>query len=246
VTGELAGQVALVTGGSRGIGLAIARELAGAGARVAVVGRDGERARAAAASLPGTGHRGFACDVTDRAQVEAVVEAVEREMGPIDILVNNAGTTADTLIVRMSDEQWNRVLDTNLRAAFYTIRAVAKGMIRRRRGRIVNITSVVGLTGNAGQANYAASKAGLIGLTKSVAQELASRGILVNAVAPGYVETDLTADLPAPAREKLFRRIPLGRLGTPEDVAPAVRFLVGPGGAYITGQVIVVDGGAVM
>ncbi len=244
--GELAGQVALVTGGSRGIGLAICREFVRAGARVAVLARDGKKAQEAAASLPGSGCQGYACDVANRDQVEEVVERVESELGPIDILVNNAGTTADKLVVRMSDEQWDKVVDTNLRGTFNVTRAVVRGMIRRRQGRIVNITSVVGLTGNAGQANYAASKAGLVGFTKSVAQELASRGILVNAVAPGYIETDLTSDIPEAARQKLFGRIPLGRLGAPEDVAPAVRFLVGPGGAYITGQVIVVDGGAVM
>lgn len=243
---ELSDQVALVTGGSRGIGLAIARNLAEAGAKIAVVARDGPRAEQAAASLPGGGSKGYACDVADREQVEEVVERVEAEVGPIAILVNNAGTTRDSLIVRMSDEDWDRVLDTNLRGTFNMIRAVARGMIRRRGGRIVNITSVVGLTGNAGQANYAASKAGIVGLTKSVAQELASRGIRVNAVAPGYIETDLTANIPESARRKLFQRVPLGRLGKPEDVAPTVRFLVGPDAAYITGQVIVVDGGAVM
>lgn len=258
---ELEGKVALVTGGSRGIGLAIARELAQAGASIAVLARDGARAEEAARSLAGapggrggsggtggTGgrHKGYACDVADPKAVAAVVEHVEKDLGPIDILVNNAGTTHDDLVVRMSDEEWDEVMNTNLRGTFNMIRAVLRGMIRRRSGRIVNITSVVALTGNAGQANYAASKAGLVGLTKSVAQEVASRGILVNAVAPGFIETDLTKDLPEPARKRLAERILLGRLGKPEDVSPVVRFLVGPRGSYITGQVIVVDGGATL
>lgn len=243
---ELQGQVAVVTGGSRGIGLAIARSLVEGGARVAVLARDGAKAQEAAGSLPGGGHKGYACDVADRAQVEAVLDQVESDLGPVDILVNNAGTTADNLLLRMSDEQWDRVMETNLRGTFNVTRAVVRGMIRRRKGRIVNITSVVGISGNAGQANYSASKAGVIGFTKSVARELGSRGILVNAVAPGYIETELTADIPKAARERLFAATALGRLGQPEDIAPAVRFLVGPGATYITGQVIVVDGGTVM
>ncbi|MGH7545730.1 MAG: 3-oxoacyl-[acyl-carrier-protein] reductase [Gemmatimonadota bacterium] len=243
---ELTGQVAVVTGGSRGIGFAIAKSLAEAGATVAVLSRDGAKAREAAGALPGKGHNGYACDVADRAQVEAVLKQAEAEVGPVDILVNNAGITADGLLLRMSDEQWDRVMETNLRGTFLVTRAVIRGMIRRRKGRIVNITSIVGIAGNAGQANYAASKAAIIGFTKSVARELGGRGILVNAVAPGYIETALTADLPEPARERLFDSIALGRLGQPEDVAPAVRFLVGPGGNYITGQVIVVDGGVVL
>jgi len=243
---ELAGQVALVTGASRGIGRAIAEELARAGARVAVTARAEDRAAAAAAALPGEGHRGYGCDVADAAAVEATVRRVEAELGPIDVLVNNAGITADDLVVRLTDEAWARVLDTNLKGAFHTIRAVARGMLRRRRGRIINVTSVVGLVGNRGQANYAASKAGLVGLTKAVAKELAGRGVLCNAVAPGFIETEMTAALAEPAREALVRQIPLGRLGTPADVAAVVRFLAGPGAAYITGQVVVVDGGMVM
>jgi 3-oxoacyl-[acyl-carrier protein] reductase len=243
---ELAGQVALVTGGSRGIGRAVAGALAAAGARVVVVARDRARAQAAAAELPGTGHAGFACDVADPAAVDDLLKTVEAELGPIDVLVNNAGVTDDNLLVRLSDEAWDRVLDTNLKGAFNLIRAAAKGMMRRRQGRIVNVTSVVGLVGNKGQANYAASKAGLIGLTKAVAKELASRNVLCNAVAPGYIETEMTAALGEAAREALSGQIALGRLGQPEDIAGVVRFLAGPGASYITGQTIVVDGGMVM
>jgi 3-oxoacyl-[acyl-carrier protein] reductase len=244
--GELDGQVAIVTGGSRGIGRAIAAELANAGARVAVVARAAERAGSAAAELPGEGHRGFACDVADGDAVDATVKAVEDGMGPLTVLVNNAGITEDNLLVRITDEGWDRVLDTNLKGAFHFIRAGARGMMRRRNGRIINITSVVGLTGNRGQANYAASKAGLIGLTKSVARELAPRNILCNAVAPGFIETEMTSELSEAARDALVGQISLGRLGTGQDVAGVVRFLAGPAAGYITGQVIVVDGGMVI
>ncbi|MGH7474657.1 MAG: 3-oxoacyl-[acyl-carrier-protein] reductase [Longimicrobiales bacterium] len=243
---ELSGGVAVVTGGSRGIGRGIADHLARAGARVAIVARGADRAAAAATELDGDGHRGFGCDVADPAASNALIETVEEELGPITVLVNNAGVTEDNLLVRITDEAWDRVLDTNLKGAFNLIRAVARGMMRRRGGRIINITSVVGLTGNKGQANYAASKAGLIGLTKAVARELASRGVLCNAVAPGYIETEMTASLGEVARETLLGQIALGRLGTADDVANVVRFLAGPGSAYITGQVIVVDGGMVV
>jgi 3-oxoacyl-[acyl-carrier protein] reductase len=243
---ELTGQVALVTGGSRGIGLAIARALAEAGATVAVAARDEARAAAAAAELPGEGHRGYAVDVATPESVGALSQAVEADLGGVDILVNNAGVTRDNLLMRLKDEDWDAVVDTNLRGAFNTIRAVSRGMMKKRAGRIINITSVVGIIGNKGQANYAASKAGLIGLTKSVARELGSRGILVNAVAPGYIETDMTAELPEAAREALVGQITLGRLGDPADVAGVVRFLAGPAAGYITGQVLVVDGGMVI
>ncbi|MGH7502956.1 MAG: 3-oxoacyl-[acyl-carrier-protein] reductase [Longimicrobiales bacterium] len=240
---ELDGLVAVVTGGNRGIGHAISEALANGGGRVAVVARDADRARQAALKLPGTGHVGFSCDVVDAVAVDAMVKAVEQEMGSLDILVNNAGITADNIVLRLTDDAWDRVLNTNLKGAFLTIRAATRGMMRRRAGRIINVTSVVGIAGNRGQANYAASKAGLIGLTKSVAKELASRGILCNAVAPGFIETEMTVALGAEAREVMLSRIALGRLGSPEDVGAVVRFLAGPGAAYITGQVVVVDGG---
>jgi 3-oxoacyl-[acyl-carrier protein] reductase len=243
---ELSGKVALVTGGSRGIGKGIVEALAAGGARVAVVARDAGRASAVAAGLVGSGHAGFACDVSDEAAVDALVKSAEEQLGPLEILVNNAGITKDNLFVRLSGADWDQVIDTNLKAAFLTIRAAAKGMMRRRSGRIINITSIVGITGNKGQVNYAASKAGLIGLTKSVAKEMASRSVLCNAVAPGFIETEMTAQLNEAAREGLQSQIPLARLGQPADVAAAVRFLAGPGASYITGQVIVVDGGMVM
>lgn len=242
---RLDGRVAMVTGGSRGIGRAIAGALAAAGAKVAVIGRDLARAEQAAAEI-GAGAKGFACDVADEAQVNACVEAVEKALGPIEVLVNNAGLTKDNVLVRLSDGDWDAVLDANLKGAFHTMRAVCRGMMKRRSGRVINITSVVGLVGNRGQANYAASKAGLIGLTKSIAKELASRNVLVNAVAPGYIQTDLTSGLGQEARDALSAQIPLGRLGTPEDLAPVVLFLASEGASYITGQVLVVDGGMVM
>ena len=242
---DLTGKVALVTGGTRGIGRAIAQALSGAGARVAITGRDAERARAAAAEL-GDGVAGLGCELADPAQIEAAVAAAEAALGPIDILVNNAGLTRDQIVLRMSETDWDTVLDANLKGAFLAIRAVLKGMMKRKAGRIINVTSIVGLTGNKGQANYAASKAGLIGLTKSVAKEYASRNILVNCVAPGFVETDMTGGLPVEARASLLQQIALGRLGRPEDVAGAVLFLASDMAAYITGQVLVVDGGMVI
>ena len=245
-TRELDGKVALVTGGSRGIGLAIARALAEGGARVAVLGRDGARAEEAAKTLPGDGHRGYACDVGAPEEVQGTVTAVEADLGPVDILVNNAGITRDNILMRMKDSEFDEVIATNLKGAFNFTRAVSRGMMKRRSGAILNITSVVGLTGNAGQANYAASKAGLLGLTKSVAKELASRGVRCNAIAPGFVRTDMTAELTDAQVEGLQQLIPMGALGEPEDIAGAARFLVGPGARYITGQVLAVDGGMVM
>jgi 3-oxoacyl-[acyl-carrier protein] reductase len=242
---DLVGKNALVTGSTRGIGRAIAESLAAAGARVAVVGRDQARAAEAAAAI-GSNARGFAADVSDPASVVAMIDAVEKEFGQVDILVNNAGLTRDNILFRLKDDDWDTVLDANLRGAFVAIRAVARGMIKRRWGRIINIASVVGITGNKGQANYAASKAGLIGLTKSVAKELGSRNVLVNAVAPGFIETDMTAAMTPEARAGLAGQIPLERLGTPQDIAGVVTFLASDQAAYITGQTIVVDGGMVM
>jgi 3-oxoacyl-[acyl-carrier protein] reductase len=242
---DLAGKVALVTGGSRGIGESIAATLHGAGAKVAVLGRDAARAQATAQSL-GDSARGYGCDVAHSAQVEATVDAVEHDLGPIDILVNNAGTKRDNLMVRISEEDWDDVLETNLKGTFLMMKHAVRSMIKRRAGRIINITSVVGLAGNKGQANYSASKAGLIGLTKTVAKELASRNVLVNAIAPGFIDTELTRDIPPDARKALLAGIPLGRLGGGSDVAFAVLFLASEFASYITGQVLVVDGGMVL
>ena len=242
---DLTGRTALVTGSTRGIGRAIAETLAGAGARVAVVGRDAGKAQEAAAAV-GNGAQGFAADVGDPASVVALVEAVEKAFGQIDILVNNAGLTRDNILFRIKDDDWDTVIDANLRGAFIAIRAASRGMMKRRWGRIINIASIVGITGNKGQANYAASKAGLIGLTKSVAKELGSRNILVNAVAPGFIETDMTAAMTPEARAALSGQIPLERLGSPRDIAGTVAFLASDHAAYITGQTLVVDGGMVM
>ena len=242
---DLAGKTALVTGSTRGIGRAIAGRFAECGARVAVVGRGQGRAEEVASSLSG-GAMGFGADVGDVASVKSLVESVESAFGQIDILVNNAGLTRDNLLVRIKDDDWDTVLDANLRGAFVAIRAASRGMMKRRWGRIINMASIVGLTGNKGQANYAASKAGLIGLTKAVAKELGSRNVLVNAVAPGFIETDMTAAMSPEARAALSAQIPLERLGRPEDIAATVAFLASEHAAYITGQVFVVDGGMVM
>jgi 3-oxoacyl-[acyl-carrier protein] reductase len=243
---DLAGKVALVTGGSRGIGHAIARALAQVGAHVAVLGRDGAKARAAAESFSHGSARGYGCDVSDAGHVETTVAAVEKDFGRIDILVNNAGTTRDNLLFRIGEEDWNTVLDTNLKGAFLVTKHAARGMIKRRWGRVINITSVVGIGGNKGQSNYSASKAGLIGFTKSVSKELASRNVLVNAVAPGFIETELTRDLGPEQRAMLLGAIPLARWGQVTDVAAAVLFLASDFASYITGQVLVVDGGMVL
>ncbi|MDQ3670084.1 MAG: 3-oxoacyl-[acyl-carrier-protein] reductase [Actinomycetota bacterium] len=230
-----------MTGGSRGIGAAISRELARAGARVAVNYRSNE---AAADEVAGDiGGISVSGNVGDAAEAQQVIERVESELGDLDILVNNAGVTRDTLIARMSDEDWAEVLGTNLNGMFHTCRAVARKMLRRRSGAIVNLTSYVGLHGNAGQTNYAASKGGIVGFTKALAKELGNRGVRVNAVAPGYIDTELTGVLSEEIRELIRTNTPLQRLGTPEDVAGAVRFLCSDEAAFVTGEVLLVDGG---
>jgi 3-oxoacyl-[acyl-carrier protein] reductase len=238
---SLEGKVALVTGGSRGIGAAISRELGSAGARVAVNYRSGKEAAEEIASE--IGGIALAANVGDPAEAKELIERVESELGDIDVLVNNAGITRDTLIARMSDQEWEEVIETNLRGTFNTCRAVARKMLKRRSGAIVNLTSVVGIHGNPGQANYAASKAGIIGLTKALARELGSRGVRANAVAPGYIATELTDVLSEEIRGAILANTPMGRLGSPEDVAAAVRFLCSDEAAFITGDVLLVDGG---
>ncbi len=245
-TTEFAGTAAIVTGGSRGIGLAVSEALARAGACVAIVARNAERATAALEGLAGEGHAAYSCDVAYPAACRKVVAAVESAQGPVSVLVNNAGITRDNILLRLRDDDWAHVIGTNLGGSFNMIRAVARGMMRRRAGSIVNVTSVVGLTGNAGQTNYAASKAGLHGLTKAVAKELASRNIRCNAVAPGFIRTDMTAGLGEAVVKNIRGRIPLARPGQPEDVAGVVRFLAGAEARYITGQIIAVDGGMAM
>ena len=243
---ELDGRIALVTGGSRGIGAAICDELAAAGAVVAVnYARNADAAAAVCERIAAAGGTAHAVqgDIGSAAGAAALVEHVESEIGPISALVNNAGITRDDLIMRLSEESWREVIDTNLGGAFFTCRAVARPMMKRRAGAIVNMSSIVGVRGNAGQTNYAASKAGLLGLTKSLAKELGSRGIRVNAIAPGYIATELTDALPEAARDAILGATPLGRLGEPEDVARAVRFLVSDAAAFVTGDVLAVDGG---
>lgn len=242
-------QVAIVTGAGRGIGHAIALRLAGEGARVAVVSRTELNAHRTAeeinASFAGLA-KAYAVDVADHAAVKKLAEQILADFSRVDILVNNAGLTRDGLSMRMSEADWDLVLDTNLKGAFNFIQAVERPMIKQRSGRIINIASVAGIMGNAGQANYAASKAGLIGLTKVIARELASRGITSNAVAPGFIGTDMTADLPEALKTTVAGQIPLGKFGEPDDIASAVAFLASAEAKYITGQVLTVDGGLVM
>ena len=244
----LAGKVALVTGGTRGIGLAVARSLADDGASVVVSGRDPGRLENAAKELEGLGASALAvaAEAAKREDADRLVEAAKERFGRIDVLVNNAGITRDQLLVRMKDDDWDQVLDTNLRGVFLMTRAVGKVMMRQKSGRIINISSAAGAMGNAGQVNYSAAKAGVIGLTKAAARELAHWNILVNAVAPGLIETDMAAAIPAEAREALLLQVPLKRIGTAKEVAEVVRFLAGEGAEYITGQVIHVNGGLYM
>lgn len=243
---RLTDKTALVTGGSRGIGKAIALRLACEGADVALcASQSTEAAEAVAEEIRARGREAIArqTDVSSAESVADLVKTVLDAWGKIDILVNNAGVTRDNLLMRMKEDEWDAVLDVNLKGAYHCIKAVARPMMKARTGRIINVSSVVGLTGNAGQVNYAASKSGLIGLTKSVARELASRNIATNAVAPGFIPTDMTDKLDATMRGQLLAQIPLGKLGSPEDIAAAVAFLASDDAAYITGQVLVVDGG---
>lgn len=245
---RLANKVAIVTGGSRGIGYAIARRFASEGASVVVGDLDYEGACSAAADLEKLGVSSLAveCNVAQMDGAEQLVSLAIDQFGRVDILVNNAGITRDRLLLRMKEDDWDAVMTVNLKGVFNCTKAVAKTMLRQRSGRIINIASVVGLVGNVGQANYSASKAGVIGFTKSVARELGSRGVTANAIAPGFIETKMTEGLPESAREAFMNRIPLGRAGTPEDVANAALFLASDEAAYVTGQIICVDGGMVM
>ena len=239
----LQGEIALVTGASRGIGAAIADTLAAQGATVIGTATTESGAAAIGERLTAAGGHGRALNVTEPGAVEALIDAVGKEFGAISILVNNAGITRDNLLMRMKDEDWQAILDTNLTSVYRTSKAVMRGMMKARKGRIVNIASVIGVTGNAGQANYAAAKAGIIAFSKSLAKEIGSRGITVNVVAPGFIETDMTRDLPEDAKAAMATQIALGRLGQAQDIADAVAFLAGPSAAYITGETLHVNGG---
>ena len=242
---DLSGKTALVTGGSRGIGLAIVSTLAAAGCRVAVTATSESSAERGVAAAAEAGSEGlaFAADVRDSARANEVVAGVVDAWGGLDILVNNAGITRDTLLMRMSDEDIDAVIDTNLKGALLYCRAVTKPMMKKRSGAIVNVSSIVGITGNAGQSNYAAAKAGIFGITRSLASELGGRGIRVNAVAPGYIQTDMTNDLPEAVREGALTQIPLGRLGDADDIAKGVAFLASDDAACVSGTTLVIDGG---
>jgi 3-oxoacyl-[acyl-carrier protein] reductase len=245
---QLANQIAVVTGAGRGIGRAIALRFATEGAEVVCVSRTVENAEKVAGEIRALGRKAWAhaVDVADAASVNAAAAQILAEAGRVDILVNNAGVTRDGLLMRMSDEDWDTVLDTNAKGAFLFTRAFSRGFLKQRSGRIINVASIIGLIGNAGQCNYAASKAALIGLTKSVARELAPRGVTVNAIAPGFIETDMTAGLKEEWKAELLKKIPLNCFGQAEDVAQAALFLAGPASRYVTGQVLTVDGGMVM
>jgi len=239
-------EIALVTGASRGIGAAIADELAAQGATVIGTATSEQGARAIGERLAASGGHGRVLDVVGPGAVEALIDGIGKDIGAISILVNNAGITRDNLLMRMKDEDWQAILDTNLTSVFRTSKAVMRAMMKARHGRIINIASVIGVTGNAGQANYAAAKAGIIGFSKSMAREIGSRGVTVNVVAPGFIDTDMTRALPDEAKNALLGQIALGRLGTPADVARAVAFLAGPSAAYITGETLHVNGGMYM
>jgi len=242
----LTGEVALVTGASRGIGAAIADELAALGATVFGTATSEGGAKAIGERLAPAGGHGRVLNVTDPASIDALLEDIGGQSGPVSILVNNAGITRDNLLMRMKDEDWQAILDTNLTSIYRTSKAVMRPMMKARKGRIINIASVIGLTGNAGQANYAAAKAGIIGFSKSLAREVGSRGITVNVVAPGFIDTDMTRELPEAQRDQMLGQIALGRLGEPVDIARAVAFLAGPAAAYITGETLHVNGGMYM
>ncbi|MBX7201345.1 MAG: 3-oxoacyl-ACP reductase FabG [Rhodospirillaceae bacterium] len=242
----LEGDIALITGASRGIGAAIAAELAAQGAKVIGTATSEAGAAAISAALAAHGGVGRVLNVTDGAAVDALIDAIAKEFGPVSILVNNAGITRDQLLMRMKDEDWQAILDTNLTSVYRTSKAVMRGMMKARRGRIVNIASVIGLTGNPGQANYAAAKAGIIAFSKSLAREIGSRGVTVNAVAPGFIDTDMTRALPEDAKNAMLGQIALGRFGEPADIARAVAFLASPSAAYITGETLHVNGGMYM
>ena len=242
----LKGEVALVTGASRGIGAAIADELASLGATVIGTATSDAGAQAIGERLAASGGHGRRLNVNEAGSIEALIDAVSTEFGGVSILVNNAGITRDNLLMRMKDEDWQAILDTNLTSVYRASKAVLRGMMKARKGRIINIASVIGVTGNAGQANYAAAKAGIIGFSKSLAKKIGSRGVTVNVVAPGFIATDMTADLPDAAKEAMLGQIALGRLGAPADIARAVAFLAGPGATYITGETLHVNGGMYM
>lgn len=246
---EFEGKVVLITGGTRGIGRGCAEAFAQAGAKVAICGRDQKTAEdvaSAIAETTGGDVKGFAADVGNSESVDALVKAVRETCGPVHVLVNNAGITRDGLLMRMKNEDWDAVMDTNLNGVFYLCRAVSRDMLKQRAGRIINISSIIGLRGQAGQANYAAAKAGLLGFTKSLAQELGSRSVTANVICPGYIETDMTAVIGEDLRKELLSRIPLNRVGQTGDIAGVVKFLASDAAAYITGAMIQVDGGLAM
>lgn len=242
----LSGEIALVTGASRGIGAAIADELAAQGATVIGTATSESGAKAIGERLAAHGGHGRVLDVSDAGSIEALIDGIGKEIGAISILVNNAGITRDNLLMRMKDEDWQAILDTNLTSVYRTSKAVMRSMMKARKGRIVNIASVIGVTGNAGQANYAAAKAGIIAFSKSLAKEIGSRGVTVNVVAPGFIDTDMTRALPEDAKNAMLGQIALGRFGEPADIARAVAFLAGPSAAYITGETLHVNGGMYM